>query len=167
MTHAPLGRGFSLAALATIPCYVSVAQWGWGRDSLRSDHNRLDKEGDPKWRKLAAQSRSRDILGACAPERDCEQFASKHFRGKSGAKSARLIADQIAWRRAQVLNAAIRIVALKRDGRWVVHNLHVDPAPGYQAGQRTRRVLGGATPTCSAGRPLLTPRRKAYLPPRL
>jgi hypothetical protein len=34
-------------------------------------------------------------------------------------------------------SAAFRILLMKRDGHWLIHNFHVDPEPGARSGQRT------------------------------
>jgi hypothetical protein len=39
--------------------------------------------------------------------------------------------------RLQNGSATFRILLMKRDGRWLIHNFHVDPLLGAQAGQRT------------------------------
>lgn len=46
-------------------------------------------------------------------------------------------ASYLAKARFRNGNATIKIVLRKRDGRWMIHNFHVDSAPGNQAVQRT------------------------------
>jgi len=53
--------------------------------------------------------------------------------GSGGVVSA----SYVAKARFQNGAAIFRIALMKRDGRWLIHNFHVDPAPGNQAGQRT------------------------------
>jgi hypothetical protein len=46
-------------------------------------------------------------------------------------------ASYVARARFQNGDATFRIVLMKRDGRWMIHNFHVDPVPGSRAGQHT------------------------------
>lgn len=56
-----------------------------------------------------------------------------YIAGSGGTVSA----SYVAKARFQNGTATFRIVLMKRDGRWLIHNLHVDSAPDNQAGQRT------------------------------
>lgn len=56
-----------------------------------------------------------------------------YMSGSGGVVSA----SYVAKARFQNGDATFRIVLMKRDGRWMIHNFHVDLAPGDQAGQRT------------------------------
>jgi hypothetical protein len=44
-------------------------------------------------------------------------------------------ASYVAKAQFQNGGAVFQIILLKRDGRWMIHNFHVDPAPGNRAGQ--------------------------------
>jgi hypothetical protein len=46
-------------------------------------------------------------------------------------------ASYVAKARFQNGIATFRIVLMKRDGRWMIHNFHADSAPGSQPEQRT------------------------------
>jgi hypothetical protein len=46
-------------------------------------------------------------------------------------------ASYVAKAQFQNGGAVFRIVLRKRDGRWMIHNFHVDPVPGNRAGQGT------------------------------
>jgi hypothetical protein len=51
--------------------------------------------------------------------------------------SSTVSASYVAKARFQNGTATFRIVLMKRDGRWQIHNFHVDSTSGSQAGQRT------------------------------
>jgi hypothetical protein len=55
-----------------------------------------------------------------------------YIAGSVGTVSA----SYVAKARFQNGTATFRIVLMKRDGRWLIHNFHVDSAPGNLAGQR-------------------------------
>lgn len=55
-----------------------------------------------------------------------------YMTGSGGVVSA----SYVAKARFRNGNATIRIVLVKRDGRWMIHNFHVDPVPGNGAVQR-------------------------------
>jgi hypothetical protein len=46
-------------------------------------------------------------------------------------------ASYVAKAQFQNGGAVFRIVLRKREGRWMIYNFHVDPAPGNRAGQGT------------------------------
>jgi len=56
-----------------------------------------------------------------------------YMAGSGGTVSA----SYDAKARFQNGSATFRILLMKRDGRWMIHNFHVDPAPATPAGQRT------------------------------
>jgi hypothetical protein len=59
--------------------------------------------------------------------------AMSYIAGSGGTVSA----SYVATARCQNGTATFRIVLMKRDGRWLIHNFHVDSTPGNQPGQRT------------------------------
>jgi hypothetical protein len=61
------------------------------------------------------------------------QATMSYLSGSGGTVSA----SYDAKARFQNGSATFQIVLMKRDGRWLIHNFHVDPAPGVQSGQRT------------------------------
>lgn len=56
-----------------------------------------------------------------------------YIAGSGGTVSA----SYVAKARFRNGTATFRIVLMKRDGRWMIHNFHVDSVPGNQAGHRT------------------------------
>jgi hypothetical protein len=61
------------------------------------------------------------------------QATMSYLAGSGSAVSAAYDAKA----RFQNGSATFRILLLKRDGRWMIHNFHVDPASGAHSGQRT------------------------------
>jgi hypothetical protein len=61
------------------------------------------------------------------------QATMSYFSGSGSMVSA----SYDAKARFQNGNAIFQIVLMKRDGRWLIHNFHVDPAPAAEPGQRT------------------------------
>jgi hypothetical protein len=48
-----------------------------------------------------------------------------------------VFARYVAKARFENGTATFRVVVIKRDGRWMMHGIHVDPVLGHEAGQRT------------------------------
>jgi len=61
------------------------------------------------------------------------EAAMSYIAGSGGTVSA----SYDAKARFQNGSATFRIVLMKRDGRWMIHNFHVEPTPGTPSGQRT------------------------------
>jgi hypothetical protein len=60
------------------------------------------------------------------------QATMSYVAGSGGTVSA----TYAARARCQNGTATFRVVLLKRDGRWLIHNFHIDSTPGNQPGQQ-------------------------------
>jgi hypothetical protein len=78
-----------------------------------------------------------ETVSRLGPLLEYEGATGQSYMGYNVGSGGIVSAIYIAKARFQNGDATFRLVLMKRDGNWMIHNFRVDPTPGVHAAQRT------------------------------
>ncbi len=149
---------FGAIALAVVVlAAIGIGYAAWRGSALDRESKTFVDEAVPaisaRWDKQQLLDRATpELRAAASPEQIATLFATLsrlgpliEYRGAKGdanmawtaGSGSVTSATYVATAHFQNGNASFRIVLLKRDGHWMIHNFHVDPAPPDSPPKRT------------------------------
>jgi hypothetical protein len=127
------GRGLDAESRAFVDAAVPAIAAGWSKDQLL-------ERATPELRANAKPSELRalfDALARLGPLIEYQGATGEARMSYMIGSGSTVSASYIAKARFQNGTATFRIVALRRDGHWMIHNFHADAAGNDRAEKRT------------------------------
>jgi hypothetical protein len=118
------GTALDAESKAFVDASVPAIASGWNKQEL------LDR-GTPELREMAKPEQLAamfDTLARFGPLVKYEGAEGDATMAYTGGSGSTVSATYVAKARFQNGDALFRIALIKRDGRWMIHNFHVDPA---------------------------------------